>query len=381
MLAKSLMSLTQSAVTFRTLTRYTNHHYLWKMSSVVFRSIHLPSKRTQKSNVGGQSLQDFPRRPKTRKPFGLQVKQQLQSPQDENICFTFATAEEYMFDDLRNILCSLEGCIEVHLPEDITHAYCFKITNKTYLKRNGDGFVYIFREGALSFWNINDQHTKDIMELVKPFQVEPYSAVLIEHENERMDYRFVAGHTKFQKNNFLLCKSNEVEKQVLEMYAFANALVLSVKLAHWEHKLDNVIDSIQILPHELMTGLQPSYKSSKSIMKKIGEVFHIRHKVNLQYSLGEVPDVYWDREELETLFVQTTQFLNIPRRVKIMNEKLSYCAHMVELVKSHLGEQKSIRIELLIVLLILIEVIFEIIHYYATPFYKKVVEVKPTKKP
>lgn len=39
-----------------------------------------------------------------------------------------------------------------------------------------------------------------------------------------------------------------------------------------------------------------------------------------------------------------------------MNEKLSYCAHMVELVKSHLAEQKSIRIELLIVLLILIEV-------------------------
>ena len=39
-----------------------------------------------------------------------------------------------------------------------------------------------------------------------------------------------------------------------------------------------------------------------------------------------------------------------------MNEKLTYCAHVVELVKSHMAEQKSIRIEILIVLLILIEV-------------------------
>ena len=39
-----------------------------------------------------------------------------------------------------------------------------------------------------------------------------------------------------------------------------------------------------------------------------------------------------------------------------MNEKLTYCAHVVELVKSHMAEQKSIRIEILIVILILIEV-------------------------
>lgn len=39
-----------------------------------------------------------------------------------------------------------------------------------------------------------------------------------------------------------------------------------------------------------------------------------------------------------------------------MNEKLDYCAHMVELLKTHLHEKKSLRVELLIVLLIFIEV-------------------------
>lgn len=39
-----------------------------------------------------------------------------------------------------------------------------------------------------------------------------------------------------------------------------------------------------------------------------------------------------------------------------MNEKLNYCAHMVELIKTDLHERRSHRLEVLIVLLISIEV-------------------------
>lgn len=33
-----------------------------------------------------------------------------------------------------------------------------------------------------------------------------------------------------------------------------------------------------------------------------------RHRVNLQNNLLEVPDEYWDHEELESLFLATTQY-------------------------------------------------------------------------
>lgn len=63
----------------------------------------------------------------------------------------------------------------------------------------------------------------------------------------------------------------------MEMYALTNALVVSVKLAHWEHSLDQLIESIQTLPNELIIGIPPSYRSSKSILRKIGQVFQIRY--------------------------------------------------------------------------------------------------------
>lgn len=50
------------------------------------------------------------------------------------------------------------------------------------------------------------------------------------------------------------------------------------------------------------------------------------------------------------------RFLNISQRVHLMNEKLNYCAHMVELLKTDLHERRSLRLEVLIVLLISIEV-------------------------
>ena len=58
-----------------------------------------------------------------------------------------------------------------------------------------------------------------------------------------------------------------------------------------------------------------------------------------------------------------------------MNEKLSYCSHVIELVRSHFAEQKSMRIEILIVLLILIEVMYLCEYHTAVQIYSRVVSL------
>ncbi|XP_076816143.1 required for meiotic nuclear division protein 1 homolog isoform X3 [Clavelina lepadiformis] len=219
-------------------------------------------------------------------------------------------------------------------------------------------------EGAISFWNISEDATKNFMHLAKKFEEEPYKMHLIRWESEQMTYKFVSSETKIAKNCFHFCDTpgNSEYRRRTEMYAFSNALVASVKLAHWEHALDRLIQSIESIPKDMMTGSLFHYQTPKTVLQKIGEVFMMRHQINLKHNLLDVPDVYWDREELEKLYTETADFLNVTRRVKLMNEKLSYCAHMMELAKSHLAEQKSMRIEILIVVLILIEVIFEFMH-------------------
>lgn len=46
-----------------------------------------------------------------------------------------------------------------------------------------------------------------------------------------------------------------------------------------------------------------------------------------------------------------------------MNEKISHCVALIELVSHHLSDKHHIRLEWMIIILIMVEVGFEIIHY------------------
>lgn len=46
-----------------------------------------------------------------------------------------------------------------------------------------------------------------------------------------------------------------------------------------------------------------------------------------------------------------------------MNVKLSHCVELMELLKSHLNERHSARLEWIIIILIMVEVGFELLHF------------------
>ncbi|XP_054426096.1 required for meiotic nuclear division protein 1 homolog isoform X3 [Pteronotus mesoamericanus] len=84
------------------------------------------------------------------------------------------------------------------------------------------------------------------------------------------------------------------------------------------------------------------------------------HRINLSSDFLITPDFYWDRENLEQLYDKTCQFLSITRRVKVMNEKLQHCMELTDLMRNHLTEKRTLRLEWMIVILITIEVMFEL---------------------
>lgn len=46
-----------------------------------------------------------------------------------------------------------------------------------------------------------------------------------------------------------------------------------------------------------------------------------------------------------------------------MNEKLNHCVELVELLSSHLSDRHHVRLEWMIIILIMVEVLFEVMHY------------------
>lgn len=49
--------------------------------------------------------------------------------------------------------------------------------------------------------------------------------------------------------------------------------------------------------------------------------------------------------------------------LQVMNEKINHCVALIELLSSHLSDKHHVRLEWMIILLIMVEVAFETIHY------------------
>ncbi|XP_007658390.2 required for meiotic nuclear division protein 1 homolog [Ornithorhynchus anatinus] len=294
--------------------------------------------------------------PRTKQPSRTNLPL-LSVTEDTMQCTAFATADEYHLGNLCHELAS-HGYVEVTtLPRDAANILVFGVENMA--KEHDLGTIFFFREGAVVFWNVEDKTMKHVMQVLEHHEIQPYEVALVHWENEEINYTKAEGQSKLHRGEIRLNSELELDEAILEKFAFSNALCLSVKLAIWEALLDNFVESIQSIPEALKTGKKVNL-SHGQVMQKIGELFAIRHRINLRSDFLMTPDFYWDRENLEGLYDKTCQFLSIARRVKVMNEKLQHCMELTDLMRNHLNEKRALRLEWMIVILITIEVMFEL---------------------
>lgn len=126
---------------------------------------------------------------------------------------------------------------------------------------------------------------------------------------------------KFSRNTPILEANGDIllsteNNNMLEKYTFSNAMALSVKLGIWEASLDKYINSIEFVTEDLKTGKRINM-SQEDVLRKHGELFALRHLINLSSDLLDTPDFYWDREQLEKLYSQLCIHYSIPRRTKV----------------------------------------------------------------
>ncbi|KAM9239924.1 required for meiotic nuclear division protein 1 homolog isoform 2-T4 [Leptosomus discolor] len=303
-----------------------------------------------------QPVKRPPKAPRTKQP--SRTNQPLPSDMENLMqCTAFATADEYHLGNLCHDLTS-HGYVEItSLPRDAANVLV--IGTEKSAKVDDHGMIFFFREGAVVFWNVEEKSMKNIMRMLEQHEIQPYEVALVHWENEEINYRIGEGQTKLHKGEILLNSELDSDEVILQKFAFSNALCLSVKLAIWESLLDNFVESIQSIP-EILKSRRKVKLSHADVMQKIGELFALRHRINLSSDLLITPDFYWDREKLEELYDKTCQFLNINRRVKVMNEKLQHCMELTDLMRNHLNEKHTLRLEWMIVILITIEVLFEL---------------------
>jgi len=211
------------------------------------------------------------------------------------------------------------------------------------------GVVTVFRYGVITFVGLTTLEEDEVLRSLSPrikseFTRRDEETAIIEQSEERDDQVPPGGP--------IFVKTLSAER----ILVIADALAKSSVLAHDEREVAAVFDRIEPFARELADkGQTPGGR--RAILRHIGNALLVQHRVSGRVAVAEKPDVLWDRPDLERLYARLENEYELKERADALNRKLSVVAETAKALTDVIDTERSLRIELIIVVLILLEVV------------------------
>jgi uncharacterized Rmd1/YagE family protein len=212
-----------------------------------------------------------------------------------------------------------------------------------------DGFVALFRYGVavtlcLSA-NEEEQVLRDLQtRLVRPIVPSEEETLLIELAPDKDDQILPGGP--------LMLKAITPEHLIV----IADALSKSVVLARDEREVAGVFDVVEPFAQRLAENGRIN-AGRRTILKHIGNALLVQHRLSGRVAVTEKPDVVWDRQDLDRLYARLEDEYELRERAEALSRKLSVIANTAEILTDTIDTRRSLRLEIIIVVLIAIELL------------------------
>ena len=255
-------------------------------------------------------------------------------------CTGFCTAGGY---ELQRLFQFLQGSGTATQYRDVLH---FQQKDSKGTKRD----VFYFSYGAVIFWGFSEEEEKELLGFLKKFEKEP----LLNPEIDEFTFSY-ASKMEVKEDEIQLHKKDPLIK-----LAISYAIGQSVKLTVFEETVIKTIEESKQIPKALaLKGKIPL--SRKQTSKKMGELFLERNFVNLHTEILDTPEFFWDYAQLEPYYRRIALYLDISKRVELLNRRLNLMHELFEILGNELNHQKASRLEMTIIILIVIEVVIAVL--------------------
>ncbi|MDB5593073.1 MAG: uncharacterized protein JWM36_34 [Hyphomicrobiales bacterium] len=136
----------------------------------------------------------------------------------------------------------------------------------------------------------------------------------------------------------------------------ADVLAKTVALARDEREVNAVFDTIEpfavLLAEKGVIGFP-----RRSMLQLIGKALLVQHRVSGRVAINEKPDVLWDRPDLDRLYARLEDEYELKERDQALQRKLDVIVETARAMTDILDTNRSTRLELTIVGLILFELL------------------------
>jgi uncharacterized Rmd1/YagE family protein len=212
-----------------------------------------------------------------------------------------------------------------------------------------DGVVTVFRYGVVVLFGLSVLEEDEVLRslrarVIRPLELREDETATIEIAPDR-DEQILPGGP-------ILLKHSTPEHMVV----IADALAKSVVLARDEREVSSVIEVVEPFARQLAEkGRTPGGR--RAILKHVGNALLVQHRVSGRVAVAEKPDVVWDRPDLERLYARLQDEYELTERADALSRKLAVISDTAEVLTDMIDTQRSLRLELIIVVLILSEIV------------------------
>lgn len=223
----------------------------------------------------------------------------------------------------------------------------FHDSDELFYKTSEDKFVYIFHYGIVSFFNLQTDEIDNVLEKIKPFCKNYDSKVL--SEDMKVEIQPNALSAEFEK-----AVLPRLDKEMIRLVMLNTSQ--SVALDKFSEITEGLL--VETNSHTLFLEQKGKLDISGTKLKRfIAKVLNIKNKISEHLYIFDSPDSTWGNEELDTLNTQLKKSFDLHDRYQLIHDRIEIIKENLDLFKDIMYHSESSKLEWIIIILILVEVL------------------------
>ena len=219
--------------------------------------------------------------------------------------------------------------------------------------------VFIFDFGAAVFWGFSKGEELALLKTVRMFVTK---GLVEQHEfaSGEDDMAFVTtpelmGEHWTLTNDFITLPDDTSVKDRLSIsFAVGQSSVLAI----FEARIERKIEEYKYIP-EALAACGKVHLSEQQLGIMIGEVFVIRHDVNLHTEILDTPTFFWKEHSMEQDYKMVMDYLEMPGRTEILNKRLDMMRELLDVLQQQMESNHALNLEWIVIYLIVVEVVLQ----------------------
>ena len=219
--------------------------------------------------------------------------------------------------------------------------------DELFFKTGFNEFIYIFKYGAVCFLNYDSIRISEFLRLIAPYCKNSFDQSL----TEEFEIHTNAGKNKIGFNSIEIVGA-DIEVIRLIMLTVSQ----SVALDYYEEQTNKLLEETNY--HTQILEAKGSLNiSGVSLKKYIGKSLVLKNRIAENLYIFDSPPETWDDENLNKIYNELKRTFDLQERFRDIQEGLSIVKDNLELFRDLLQYRNSYRLEIVVIILILVEVL------------------------